>query len=192
MSNIGLWESAKQGNINAISDLVQKAFDDDNVTVEPHMDLLGITLTLKLSSQKVLEPQVCIKKVIETLNEIQPTGIKLVRVSSIASICQIKYRWNRWIDRKQGEFVDDTKNANLLNYITIAFLVSWIGCTTFTNKPSSPPPNTSSQTSTQITNPDCLYVPESAIAGKNWQEISQFKDELKRQSGKKCVLFTGG
>ncbi|NDJ23713.1 hypothetical protein GS682_19120 [Nostoc sp. B(2019)] len=191
MSNIGLWESAKQGNINAISDLVHRAFNDDNISVEAHMQL-GVTLWLKLRSQKVLEPQFYTKKVIETLNEIQPARITFVRVSSMASIGKSKCSWNRWIAIKQGEFVDDTKNANLLNYIAIAFLVSWIGCTAFTNKLSSPPPNTSGQTSTQITNPDCLYVPESTIAGKSWQEISQLKDELKRHSGKKCVLFTGG
>lgn len=191
MSNTDLVKSAKQGNINAISNLVQTAFDDDNITVVANMEWF-ITLSLKIVSQKVLEPQVCTKKVIEILNEIQPAGITLVRVSSIATICKIKYRWNRWIDRKQGEFVDNTNNVNLLNYTVIAFLVPWIGCTALTNKPSTPPPNITSQPSTQITNPDCLYIPESTIAGKSWEEISQFKDELKRQSGKKCVLFSGG
>ncbi|MEA5624864.1 hypothetical protein [Nostoc sp. UHCC 0251] len=48
------------------------------------------------------------------------------------------------------------------------------------------------QPSIQVRDRDCLYVPESAIAGKSWQEISKFKEELKDQTGKKCVFFTGG
>ncbi|WP_375468120.1 hypothetical protein [uncultured Nostoc sp.] len=52
--------------------------------------------------------------------------------------------------------------------------------------------NKSLQPSIQIRDPECLYVPESAIAGKSWKEISKFKEELKGQTGKRCVLFTGG
>jgi hypothetical protein len=167
------------------------AFEDEKITVESKIQSGGV-LWLKLHSEKILDSKLCTTTVIETLKKIKLKKITSVKISlMITTDGKVKSKWNRYLSIQNGEFVDDTKNTNLIGLLLIGVILSWVGCSVLTNQSSSNNPATSSQPSTQITNPDCVYLPESTITGKNWKEINEFKDEIKRQTGKKCVIFTG-
>lgn len=139
-------------------------------------------LTIKVKS---LDQKLC-AQIVEKLNEVQP-GYKGIWVNGLT--------WTKFFILKDGNYIENTNTVAVTGFVLIVMiggLVTWSNLSYKPPTPPTPPPNITSQPSTQTTNPDCLYIPESTIAGKSGEEISQFKDELKRQSGKTCVLFSGG
>jgi hypothetical protein len=137
MSNTNLWESARQGDLKAISELVRIAFEGEDITIETELQL-GVTLWFKLSSQKVLDPKVCTITITQTLNEIQLKKITSVRISYIIpSITGINCKWNKYLALKNGKFEDNTSKVLTISYgITSVFaviltliLIGWVPLT---------------------------------------------------------------
>ncbi len=59
------------------------------------------------------------------------------------------------------------------------------GCVEPTQK-SNPP----TQPSTQAKDPNCLYIPESSVP--KGMSFGEYKEKIKRETGAKCVFYTGG
>ncbi len=73
-------------------------------------------------------------------------------------------------------------------YLAVAFLCFSLisGCTDSTQKSSSP----TQPAATQTKDPNCLYVAESSVP--KGMSFGDYKEKIKRETGAKCVLFTGG
>jgi hypothetical protein len=106
-----LQELAKQGNLEAIASLVQKAIAPRNVKVTAEMSE-SVTLWLKIYPLATMQPKLCIQKVIEVVNDIHPHKILVVRVSEIAP-GQTFQVWDRFLGIKNGEFVDQSDSLKM-------------------------------------------------------------------------------
>ncbi|MHC5772080.1 MAG: hypothetical protein ACYTXI_42515 [Nostoc sp.] len=185
-------ELAHAGDINAIAALIEQKI---GTKVNPRMEG-RITLILETPSNNVdnFTKKIQVFEIIQLLKDIH-CNIPCVKISG--------NKFQRTLTLSDGEYKDKTFVIRALLFspiylIAIGLYIAYVPKVVPTERVSpsqSAAPNqnaVTSQPSTQITNPDCLYIPESTIAGKSWEEISQFKDELKLQSGKSCVLFSGG
>lgn len=146
-------------------------------SVESSLQYGILTIKVKSVDQKLCD------QIVENLNEIQP-GYK--------GICVKGSTWTKFFILKDGNYIENTNNVAINGFVLIILIGGLITWSNLSYKPPTPPTNITSQPSTQITDPACLYIPESTIAGKSWQEISDFEDELKRQSGKTCIFYSGG
>lgn len=126
-------ESARQGNLSAISKLISQAFG--NTTTVDAEKLLGSHLVLKIKSPKLLEPQDFLQKVIQTLNEIRPTKITSVTVSKIPFPNQKSKGWNKYLILKDENFVDHTKAHNRMSLIFVILIIYGFVWAFFIRKP---------------------------------------------------------
>lgn len=67
----------------------------------------------------------------------------------------------------------------------LAVLVVANGCST-----EQTTPTTETTPSVQTKDPNCLYIPESSVP--NGMSHQDYKAKVKRETGAKCVFYTGG
>ena len=160
MSPDKLQESAKRGDLSAISSLVQQAFTTAFTTCEVCVNAemqVDVILWLKLKSDKNLNPQACLNVISRLLDSLKPEKITSVRVSKTSSENSEQQVWNKYLALKQGKFVDNTEAINQTSYAVCGVfalgLVFTLGLifVIFTYKPSSTPSTSSASTSSSST-----------------------------------------
>jgi hypothetical protein len=102
MSSKNLQEAAREGNLPAISEVIQQSFTEQKVHVEAEM-VFGVTLWIKLKSDKALNTQSTLHVVIDTLNAIKPEKISSVRVSEISPKNPRTQTWNKYSGSRSSE-----------------------------------------------------------------------------------------
>lgn len=86
---------------------------------------------------------------------------------------------------KNGNIALSPKETKI-GVVILGVLVGIIGLMSIFNQPKSTPTNPSVQTK----DPNCLYIPESFVpSGMSYED---YKAKVKRETGAKCVFFTGG
>lgn len=149
MSSNNLQESARKGDLSAIASVIQQAFTNHKVHVDAEMQF-GVTLQLKLKSDKPLDSQSCLNVICKTLDNIKPEKVKTVRVSETSSKSPKLQVWNKHLGIKQGKFADNTKQTNRMSFAVCALVISGLLYAGVTQKPA---PSTS-PTAVQAVNPD--------------------------------------
>ncbi len=217
MSSDKLLEAAKGGDLLAISNLVQQAFTPQEVCIDAEMQL-GITLWLKLKSDKSLDSQNCLNVILKTLDSIQLKRIVSVRISETSPEDPKKQVWNNYWAFKQEKFVDNTVATEQMTKVVIQMAAAFVGLVTLmlvfapfiptsttsvTSKPTSTASTSSPSTGSRIflgksqtgyelwADKSCVYVKgitEADLARLN-TNVWNFKDEVKVQTGYRCVLF---
>lgn len=212
MSPNDLREDAKKGDLSAISCLVHQAFAayEIDIRVEAKMQW-GVTLWLKLRSDRPLNSQKCLNIISRALDSIKPEKIISVKISETSPKNPKQQVWNKYLALKRGRFVDDTKAADRTQ--TIAYSIHAVASVgllfvVITHKPtettSSPTASTSSfSTASPIflgrsetgyelwADKSCVYVKgitEVDLARLNTNGRG-FRDVVKAQTGYKCVLL---
>ncbi len=167
-------------------------------------------LWLKLKSDRTLDSQTCLNVVSRILNKIKPDKIISARISQINSKNPKQQAWNKYLAFKEGQFVDNTK---VVYQITGAFCAAVVVVLLFVSAIYKPTSTTSSsvvsssstsgstasrtflgksQTGYELwADKNCVYVKgitEGDLARLN-TDVWRFKDEVKAQTGYKCVLF---
>lgn len=211
----GLQEIAKNGNLNAIAILIQKSLAAYEVHVDAEIQY-GVMLWLKLKSDKTLDSQACLNRVSRILNNIQPDKIVSARISQINSKNPKQQAWNKYLAFKEGQFIDNTKAVNQMTgafcaavVIVLIFIsVMYKPTSTTSSSPASSSSTPASSSTSNSTTPrtflgksqtgyelwadkNCVYVKgmtEGDLARLN-TDVWRFKDEVKLQTGYKCVLF---
>ncbi len=204
----GLQEIAKNGDLNAIAILIQKSLAAYEVHVDAEIQY-GVMLWLKLKSDKTLDSQTCLNIVSRILNNIQPDKIVSARISQINSKNPKQQAWNKYLAFKEGQFIDNTKAVNQMTGAFCAAVVIVLIFISVMYKPtsttsSSPASSSTSNSTTPRTflgksqtgyelwaDKNCVYVKgmtEGDLARLN-TDVWRFKDEVKLQTGYKCVLF---
>ena len=75
-----------------------------------------------------------------------------------------------------------------MKYLPLVFAMP---CLLFTAcSPPTPTPTQTATPSVQAKDPNCLYIPESSVP--KGMSHGDYKDKVKRETGAKCVFFTGG
>ncbi|MEG4856087.1 hypothetical protein QUB75_01075 [Microcoleus sp. K1-B6] len=211
----GLQEIAKNGDLNAIAILIQKSLAAYEVHVDAEIQY-GVMLWLKLKSDKTLDSQACLNRVSRILNNIQPDKIVSARISQINSKNPKQQAWNKYLAFKEGQFIDNTKAVNQMTgafcaavVIVLIFIsVMYKPTSTTSSSPASSSSTPASSSTSNSTTPrtflgksqtgyelwadkNCVYVKgmtEGDLARLN-TDVWRFKDEVKLQTGYKCVLF---
>ena len=211
----GLQEIAKNGDLNAIAILIQKSLAAYEVHVDAEIQY-GVILWLKLKSDKTLDSQACLNRVSRILNNIQPHKIVSARISQINSKNPKQQAWNKYLAFKEGQFIDNTKAVNqmtgafcaavviVLIFISVMYKLTSTTSSSLASSSSTPASSSTSNSTTSRTflgksqtgyelwaDKNCVYVKgmtEGDLARLN-TDVWRFKDEVKLQTGYKCVLF---
>ena len=88
---------------------------------------------------------------------------------------------------KNGNIALSPKETKI-GFIVFGVLVGIIGLISIFNQPKSVA--TPTTPSVQTKDPNCLYIPESSVP--SGMSYGDYKDKVKRETGAKCVFFTGG
>jgi len=196
-------EIAKQGNIDAISSLIAQEVANSNVTVEAQIQY-GVILCLKIYSPAPItfNTEICIQNIIDLLNKVQPNKILYIHVSLISLADNKKLIKERRFTLKEGSYIDNT-TINTITFLILATIIAGLGWVMFPKHetPISQTATSSSSTKTFLSrsetgyelwaDKDCIYVKnlrESDLQRLNTNVFS-FKEEVKSQTGFKCVLF---
>jgi len=191
MSSDNLQESAQKGDLSAIASVIQRAFTNQKVQVDAEMQY-GVTLWLKLKSDKTLDSQSCLNAIRKTLDNIKPEKVNVVRVSETSPKNPKQQVWNKYLGIKQGKFVDNTKQTNQISFAVCAVVISgllYAGVTqkpTSTNASSDTPATTSSSSTTSTPSPSASA---SSTESRTFLGKSQTGYEL--WADKNCVYVEG-
>ncbi|PSB50770.1 hypothetical protein C7B67_13385, partial [filamentous cyanobacterium Phorm 6] len=205
----GFQEIARNGDLGAIAILIQQALAVYEVHVDAEIQY-GVMLWLKLKSDITLDSQTCLNEVLRILNNIHLEKFVSARISQINSKNPKQQVWNKYLVFKEGQFIDNTKAVNQMTgafcaaVVVLLLFVSVMYKPTSTNSPSVvSSPSTSGSTAPRTflgksktgyelwADKNCVYVKgitEGDLARLN-TDIWRFKDEVKAQTGYKCVLF---
>jgi hypothetical protein len=83
--------------------------------------------------------------------------------------------------------IANTQKEMMVAAIAIPLIVAVILVVANLSKGTSTSPTTPS---VQTKDPNCLYIPESSVP--RGMSYGDYKDKVKRETGAKCVFFTGG
>lgn len=200
-------EIAKEGNIDAISNLIAEKLTNKNVTVEAQIQY-GVTLWLKIYSPTPItfSTEIFVSDIIDLLNEIQPNKIVSIHISLMSLADNNKLIKERYLTLKEGKYIENTTTINTTTFLVLAIIVAGLGWIMF---PKNQTPTLSTVTSSSSTlstktflsrsetgyelwaDKDCIYVKnlrESDLQRLNTNVFS-FKEAVKSQTGFKCVFF---
>ncbi len=183
MSSDNLQEAARKGDLSAIADLVKQEFTSHEVHVKAEM-LLGKILWIKLNDNKcsAFSSRNSINIVAKALDSIKPEKITAVRVSGISPQNSSQQIWDKYLALQQGEFIDRTKETNLIVIILFGLVVFGVlRNTMWKNNPtasSAPVVTIHSTTPVQVTSSD--------------QEAQSILSEIKQKYGFSHFVDTWG
>jgi hypothetical protein len=134
MSEPSLQEAARQGDLQAISTLVGRAFLSRNVTVEAEMQ--HGTLCLKIHPLSTLTPKHCTQTIIKVLNEIQPSKINSIQISEVGKD-EKALIWTRFLTLKNSKFVDNTTSIKVSLGVFGVLIIGLLGYCSLPKPPAS-------------------------------------------------------
>jgi len=172
-----------QDKIQALSQSQQLS-----VKVEALDDLLKVRLNCQTGNKdqepnyEFLWESVC--QVISTFSE----NLKGVFTQILVIICvNEKQKWSNSLPLNSNGVVANTQTNISAGGIGVIILVAVVLVIGFLSRGTSTAPTTPS---VQTKDPNCLYIPESSVPrGMSYEE---YKAKVKRETGAKCVFFTGG
>lgn len=209
MSDKNIQEIAKQGDVEAISHLINQEVSNNNLTVEAQIQY-GVTLWLKISSPTPITfyTEICIQKIIDILNDIQPNKIINIRISLIALQDKNKPITERFFRFKENHYIENAHSINQITSFILVLIIAGIGWLIWPkNNTTYSPTGTASSKSSNLSSRTFLgrsetgyelWADSSCVYVKNLREsdlqrlnsnISIFKEAVKSQTGFKCVLF---
>ena len=117
-----LKELAKQGDMDAIAELVKQTlkFRNLKVTAERYGEN---GLRLKIYPNSTLQPLSCIPKIIDLFNDLCVPKVLIIAIHEFESD-QKTLEWHRILEFKKDHFVDSTKFINSI-FMTISIVFSW-------------------------------------------------------------------
>ncbi len=209
-------DAAKKGDLKAISQVLEQFFEPEKVVVKANKDRSGsVDLSLVIYSKPVVDKEKCLTLVNQAFNKIKPNKISKVIIQCKPSESDLTGFWYGYVGSKNGVFVDLTEQINRKEQrdlkigaavISLGLVALFTSCNMMSSGNNSPevassvPTNTTqkkflgkSETgySLYLGSDDCIYVKDLTKADLSRLSVSltQMKDTIKQQTGKRCVFF---
>lgn len=168
-------KDARKGELAAIETLIEQVLEPIGATAKVTKTFGSLHLELS-GKTKPIEEQACMELITKAMNAIKPEGTTVVGASFFHK--ERTKRWVRYLQLKDGDFVDNTKGTkvNVTIAAGIALVAFFGGCSAYINALQNPTPPTIEEKMKAIAKDKCMRY-KIGCPEKNWKwspELNRF------------------
>ena len=159
-----------------------------SVKVEAIDDLLKVTLNRSATTQEQQPNYDSVWESLRLFLRLSSKDLKGVFTQfMLVGRVEEKQEWSNSSSINSNGMIANTQQETIIAGIAIPLIVLVVLVVANFSKGTSTSPITPS---VQTKDPNCLYIPESSVP--RGMSYGDYKDKVKRETGAKCVFFTGG
>lgn len=159
-----------------------------SVKVEAIDDLLKVTLNRSATNQEQQHNYDSVWESLRLFLRLSSKDLKGVFTQFMLVGCvEEKQEWSKSSSINSDGNIANTPKETLIGGFALVIILIVLGLLSRCAPTTSTAPTTPS---VQTKDPNCLYIPESSVP--RGMSYGDYKDKVKRETGAKCVFFTGG